>query len=494
MKTRKLLPMLLLAVCMHVIFLLPQKAYASEMIPVIPNETFYGTLETADTAHYYSFTVDKQGYFNINFSVEDITADTKDGWKVELYNEGTGQCIYSKVLTSNTVLPTYNFKKGTKLYLSVSGEYFIYTSDVPVGQRYSVNIKTVEDKSWEQEGNDTADTSTPVVAGKTYNGNLYWYNDVDYYKYKVDHFGYFNIDFSVADVTVDAMDGWKVELYNAATGKCIYSNMLTTNATLPSFNFKKGTELYIAISEDYFIYTNEVPVWQQYSINIKTVEDKSWEQESLISSDESWSSRSKSATSISLGKKYNGNMCVADDNDLYKFSIDKNGYVTVKFDPDDVEANTGEGYVVNILTKTGTKVSENVVKSVANIKTYLKKGTYYIEISRRSSYSPLLKRYIVSATHKAKMPAQVSSIKKKGTIVSWKKISDADGYEICYATNKNFKKATKISLEKSDTNSYELYGLQERKTYYVRVRAYKNAGAYTKVYGEWSSTVKVKKK
>lgn len=77
-------------------------------------------------------------------------------------------------------------------------------------------------------------------------------------------------------------------------------------------------------------------------------------------------------------------MCVADDNDLYKFSIDKNGYVTVKFDPDDVESNTGEGYVVNVLTKSGTKVSENVVKSVANIKTYLKKGIYYIEISRKA--------------------------------------------------------------------------------------------------------------
>ncbi len=46
MKIRKLLPMLLLAVCMQVIFPLPQKAYASEMIPVTPNETFYGTLET----------------------------------------------------------------------------------------------------------------------------------------------------------------------------------------------------------------------------------------------------------------------------------------------------------------------------------------------------------------------------------------------------------------------------------------------------------------
>ena len=91
------------------------------------------------------------------------------------------------------------------------------------------------------------------------------------------------------------------------------------------------------------------------------------------------------------------------------------------------------------------------------------------------------------------MPAKVSSIKKKGTIVSWKKISDADGYEICYATNKNFKKATKISLEKSDINSYEIYGLQEGKTYYVRVHAYKNAGAGTKVYGGWSSTVKVRK-
>ena len=612
MKTRKILQVLLLAVCMQVIFLLPQTARAAEMIPVTPNETFYGKLEERDTEHYYSFTVDKSGYFNIDFSLMDFAADVEDGWKVELYYGETGISFYSTTLTSNATLPVFNFKQGTKLYIAVSARMVNYA---PVGQVYAINIKTTEDKSWEQESDDISTNTTLINGDEIYHGNLYYKNDVDYYEYTVSHDGYFNVNFSLADVTADTEDGWKVDLCYGETGTSFYSATLTSNATFPVFNFKQGTKLYIAVSArmsnyaplcqeylinvkttkdisweqekndvsadstlingnkiyhgnlyykddvDYYEYTvshngyfninfsladvtadtgdgwrmelyngdsgksiysvnlqtstalpvfnfqkgtkiyiaisarlrNYAPLWQEYSINIKTTNASDWEKETLIGEDASWSTRSKNATSISLGKKYCGNMCMESDNDLYKFSVDKTGYVTIKFDPDDVESNLGSGYAVKILTKSGKVASENRVTAVTNIKTYLTKGTYYVEVSRNYS-APVLKTYFLSASHKAQMPAKVSSIKKKGTKVSWKKVSDADGYEVCYAMNKNFKKASKISLEKADSNSYELYGLQERKTYYVRVRAYKIAGADTKVYGGWSSTVKVKKK
>lgn len=621
MKTRKILSMLLLTVCMCGMFLASQKASAAEMTTVTPNETFYGTLESADAAHYYSFVVDKTGYFTIDFSVVDFAADVKDGWDVELCYADTGIDFYSKTLTSNTVLPVFNFKEGTELYFAVSAHADWNESYAPIGQMYAINIKSVEDTSWEQESNDTAAAATLVTADGTYRGNLYYGKDVDYYEYTVAHTGYFNVDFSLADITADTKDGWDIELCYGDTGTSFYSRTLTSNATLPVFNFKKGTKLYIAVSAhadwnesyvplweeyninvnafeeksweqesndtsadavmidgnktyhgnlyhgkdvDYYEYTvahtgyfnidfsladmtadtkdgwklelyngstgtiiysttlktnatlpifnlkkgtklyiavsayadwNEsyVPLWQEYAIKIKTTNASNWEKETLISGDAAWSTRSKNATTITLGKNWYGNMCMDEDNDLYKFSTDKTGNVTVKFDPDDVESNLGYGYVVRILTKSGKVAAQNGgIKTITNVKAYLKKGTYYVEVYRDYN-CPVLKKYALTVSHKAQMPAKVSSVKKKGTTVSWKKVSSADGYELSYSKKSNFKGATKITVTNPDTVSYTLYSLQEKKTYYVRVRAYKTTGAGEKVYGGWSSTVKVKR-
>ena len=124
MKTKKLLSTLLLAVCMQcVIFLLPQKAYAADITPVTPNETFYGTLETNDTQHYYSFKVDKTGYFNVEFSPVDFAADVKHGWTIELCYADTGNSFYEEdTITSSTTLPVFNFKQGTEIYIAVSAK------------------------------------------------------------------------------------------------------------------------------------------------------------------------------------------------------------------------------------------------------------------------------------------------------------------------------------------------------------------------------------
>lgn len=493
MKIRKILSALLLTICMCGIFLVSQEACAAEMTTVTPNETFYGTLERADAEHYYSFVVDKTGYFTIDFSVVDFAADVKDGWDVELCYADTGTDFYSKTLTSNTVLPVFNFKKGTELYFVVSAHADWNESYAPIGQMYAVNIKSVEDKSWEQESNDTAADAALVTADRTYRGNLYYGKDVDYYEYTVAHTGYFNIDFSLADITADTKDGWDIELCYGDTGTSFYSTTLTSNAALPVFNFKKGTKLYIAVSAYADWNENYAPLWQEYAITIKTTNASDWEKETLISADAAWSTRNKNATSIALGKKYNGSMCMEEDNDLYKFRTDKTGNVTVKFDPDDVESNLGYGYVVRILTKSGKVAAENGrITTVTNVKAYLKKGTYYVEVYRNST-CPVLKKYALTVSHKAQMPAKVSSVKKKGTTVSWKKVSSADGYELSYSKKSNFKGAAKITVTDPDTVSYTLYGLQEKKTYYVRVRAYKTTGAGEKVYGGWSSTVKVKR-
>jgi hypothetical protein len=76
-------------------------------------------------------------------------------------------------------------------------------------------------------------------------------------------------------------------------------------------------------------------------------------------------------------------------------------------------------------------------------------------------------------------------------IVKFKKISNADGYQISVSTSSKFKKAENYTLEqgKKSTITYTTSELNSGK-YYVRVRAYKSDGSKN-VYGSWSAKKKV---
>lgn len=78
--------------------------------------------------------------------------------------------------------------------------------------------------------------------------------------------------------------------------------------------------------------------------------------------------------------------------------------------------------------------------------------------------------------------------KKRTVTVSWKKVSGADGYQICYSTSKKWKKKTR---KLTANMKVEIKKLKKKKTYYFRVRAYRKDGA-KKIYGAWSNTRKMK--
>lgn len=90
-------------------------------------------------------------------------------------------------------------------------------------------------------------------------------------------------------------------------------------------------------------------------------------------------------------------------------------------------------------------------------------------------------------------PAKVSSLKVKNlkgkkVKVTFKKVNNASGYQISYATNSKFKKASK---KKTKNTAYTLKKLKKGKTYYIRVRAYRTVNGKT-YYGAYSKTRKVK--
>lgn len=88
--------------------------------------------------------------------------------------------------------------------------------------------------------------------------------------------------------------------------------------------------------------------------------------------------------------------------------------------------------------------------------------------------------------------------KKKAFAVKWKKqTKQTTGYQIQYATDKNFKKAKNITVKKNKTVSATVKKLKANKKYYVRIRTYKTVkinGKTTKLYSDWSKSKMIKTK
>ena len=90
----------------------------------------------------------------------------------------------------------------------------------------------------------------------------------------------------------------------------------------------------------------------------------------------------------------------------------------------------------------------------------------------------------------------VNCNKKNVLAVSWKKSRDASGYEIQYASNKDFREAVTVKVKSSKTRK-TIKKLTSGKNYYVRIRAYKTVkvnGKSRRIYSGWATSKKVKVK
>ena len=121
----------------------------------------------------------------------------------------------------------------------------------------------------------------------------------------------------------------------------------------------------------------------------------------------------------------------------------------------------------------------------------LGKATITITAAATANYNAASKSVTITVKPKKVAGLKVKKGKKRMT-VSWKRDKKVTGYQITYAQNKKFKKGKKtITISKNKTIKRTVKKLKARKTYYVKVRAYKKVGK-TKIYGAYSGTKKVK--
>ena len=75
--------------------------------------------------------------------------------------------------------------------------------------------------------------------------------------------------------------------------------------------------------------------------------------------------------------------------------------------------------------------------------------------------------------------------------IKWKKVNGINGYQIQYSTNKEFKKAKKITIKSKTTTSKTIKNIGNSKKYYIRIGSYKkNKGK--NIYSNWSKNKVIK--
>ena len=92
-----------------------------------------------------------------------------------------------------------------------------------------------------------------------------------------------------------------------------------------------------------------------------------------------------------------------------------------------------------------------------------------------------------------KLKVKLSAKKKKTLVVSWKKNSQADGYEIQYAKKSSYKGKKTVTVKGRSKQKATVKKLKSGQRYYVRVRFYKTVGK-TKIYSRYSNKASVKVK
>ena len=123
-------------------------------------------------------------------------------------------------------------------------------------------------------------------------------------------------------------------------------------------------------------------------------------------------------------------------------------------------------------------------------------GQYKVCVTLKGKYTGTKELTFKIVPKGTKLTAK--SGQKKAFTVKWKnQKKQISGYQIQYGTKKNFSKAKTVTVKSKNTTKKKITGCAAKKTYYVRIRTYKNVkvnGKTKKIASSWSKTFKVKTK
>ena len=195
---------------------------------------------------------------------------------------------------------------------------------------------------------------------------------------------------------------------------------------------------------------------------------------------------------IQLGSEIKGQFAANDYKDIYSFSTNKRGALTLNitdYHKSDLD--------LTVVSEDGNYnyTEKDLPKGKKNITLQLPEGDYYIICSGDSVGEYSFKSTFTEAPAGVKL-VSAKNVKGGKLKANWKKRKGVDGYEVQISkssefdnevTSKLIKGASKNSFTFKGLNTYTYYG---ENAYYCRVRTYKMTNRI-KAYSEWSEEKKV---
>ena len=312
------------------------------------------------------------------------------------------------------------------------------------------------------ETNNTFDTAQELIFGNSITEDMSSSDDVRYYKFTLDEASQINIRITDSD--------WKDHKYFRIydeTRTCFYCYD-TTNEYFTTGNiYLTGGTYYLKLTA-------------KYDISFNVIKDSLMESFTETQTDNNDSI--DDADTISLAKQYKGALTENDTKDYFKFKVPATGRIHVNI-------NKSDYAVASICDDSNTKYYSKYSSNGAIIDedVTLPEGTYYFVLSFNDSGSGR-GSYTFKLDYAVSSP-KISSIKNSGKrkmTVKWEKVDGAEGYELQYTKDKNFKSGITKKVLKPSVRTVSYSKLTKGKTYYVRVRAYAKVNGKTK-YSGWSS-------
>ena len=154
---------------------------------------------------------------------------------------------------------------------------------------------------------------------------------------------------------------------------------------------------------------------------------------------------------------------------------------------------TGKAQKVKVTVKDANGKVVSAANYTVTYKNNVKVGKATVTVKGKGNYAG-------TKTATFKIIPKAPTIKKpvaakKAVTVKWAKVAkEVTGYEVMVATNKKFNAGKKtVTVKKANAVSAKVTKLKAKKTYYVKVRAYKTVGK-VKYYSNWSAVKQVKVK
>lgn len=408
-----LLAVMLLALLLAVT--LPQTALASESEGlwetegnntssladvVLVNQKYNGALSSSSDVDWFKFTVEHDGYFYVEFN-HDILSSSEDHWKLSLYDDTlvngidcTGDQYYWGVGGQETSITTGKFgvTSGT-YYMEITSYSSKYHSSTP----YNFTIHFTESNTWETENNSTSSTADEVFVNQKYNGALSSSYDVDWYKFTVEHDGYFYVEFNHA-ILSSSDTYWELYLYDDTlvsgidrVGSSYYDGVggQETSYATSTYGIAAGT-YYLKIRGNNYTYaaaTHYRYSSTPYNFTIHFTESNTWETEN--------NNTMSTADTLEIGKLLNGTLSSSYDTDWYKIEITTQKKIAVRFDHDVINSSSSY-WTIYLYDSTG----------ITKLLTYSRRGNTatavsdYVDVSSGTYYLKVVKDNYSSAKYK----------------------------------------------------------------------------------------------